>query len=152
MIQCSRKPATVVLLVAFALSAAYLGYAKTAARSTDGPTLAQLEVAIADPEAGAETWMLYAQRLLQEKRFAHAAMAYARVLETDPYSRAANIGCATALALEGDGDHFYTFMNAMLLIEPRLVLDVFSRPEAAPFLAQRNFKNLQAQAHVQSMD
>lgn len=43
-------------------------------------------------------------------------------------------------------------MNSMLLIEPRLVLDVFSRPEAAPFLVQKNFKTLRAQAHVQSLD
>jgi hypothetical protein len=150
--QCSRKPATAILLGVFALSAFYLCQGKAAARSADGPTLAQLEVAIADPDAGTDTWMLYAQRLQKEKRFSHAAMAYERVLETDPYSRTANIGCATALALEGDPDRFFIFVNSLMLIEPRLILDVFGRPESAPFLTRENFKTLHAQAQVQSLD
>src|SRR5262245_6756452 len=99
MIQRSRKPAAVVLLATFVAGAAYVYSTTTDARATDGPTLAQLEVLIANPDAGAETWLLYAQRLQQSSRYAHAAIAYQRVLEADPFSRTANLQCATALAL-----------------------------------------------------
>ena len=123
-----------------------------AASSAEGITLAQLEVLIADPEATTETWMVYAQRLSQQKRFSHAAMAYQWVLETDPYNCIANVGCASSLALTGDAARFYVFMNHLLLIEPRLILDISGRPEATPFLAAKNFQTLKAEAFAQSLD
>ncbi|MBI4026962.1 MAG: hypothetical protein HY360_18400 [Verrucomicrobia bacterium] len=107
---------------------------------------------ITDPEATTETWMVYAQRLSQEKRFSHAAMAYQRVLETDPYNRIANVGCASSLALTGDPERFFAFMNHLLLIEPRLILDILGRPEATPFLAAEKFQALKTEAFAQSLD
>jgi tetratricopeptide (TPR) repeat protein len=148
----SRKPATAVLLAAFAAIAAYVALTARAARSTDGPSLEQLEIAIANPDAGSDTWMLYAQRLLQEKRFAHAAAAFQRVLETDPYSREANLGAASALALTRDSEALHTFLSHMLVVEPRLLLDFLGRPEAAPFMSEERFKLLQARSHAQSLD
>ena len=152
MIRTSRKPATAILLASLVAIATYLALTARAARSTEGPSLEQLELAIASPDAGADTWMLYAQRLLQDRRFAHAAAAYQHVLETDPYSRAANIGCASALALTRDAEQLFPFLTHLLLIEPRILLDIFSRSEVSPFITQERFKTLQAQAHAQSLD
>jgi tetratricopeptide (TPR) repeat protein len=152
MIQRSRKPAVAVLLATFVAGAAYLHGTAAASRTADGPALAQLEVAIADPDATPETWLLYAQLLQQAGRFPHAAAAYQRVLEADPFSHVANLQCAVVLALAGDADQFYGFMNKLLLVDPRLALDIFGRPEAQRYLSADRFQTLFAQARVQSMD
>ena len=152
MIQASRKPATAILLAALVAVVAYVALTARAARSTEGPSLDQLEIAIANPDAASDTWMLYAQKLLQEKRFAHAAAAFQRVIETDPYSREANLGAASALALSRDSEALHTFLTHLLVVEPRLLLDFLDRPEAAPFMSEERFKLLQSRSHAQSLD
>ena len=121
-------------------------------RGTDGPTLAQLEVAVADADASAATWLLYAQRLQQAGRLAHASAAYQRVLELDPFSRTANLQCAVVLAQTGDAEQFYGFMGKLLLLDPRLTQDILGRPESQPYLTADRFQALLSQARVQSMD
>ena len=150
--QSSRKPATAILLAALVAIAAYVALTAHAARSTEGPPIEQLEVAIANPDAGSDTWMAYAQRLLHEKRFGHASAAFQRVLETDPYSREANLGAASALALSRDSEALHTFLTHLLVVEPRLLLDFLGRPEAAPFMSEERFKLLQSRSHAQSLD
>jgi tetratricopeptide (TPR) repeat protein len=152
MIQRSRKPAVAVLLATCVAGGAYLISTSAESRTPTGPTLAQLEVLIADPEAGAETWLLYAQRLQQSGRYAHAALAYQRVLEADPFSRTANLQCAVALALAGDADRVYEFLRHLVTVDPRLTQDIFGRPELRRYLGAERFGALQALARVQSMD
>lgn len=152
MIQHSRKPAAVVLLATFVAGAAYVYSTTTDSRSFDGPTLAQLEVAIGDADATPETWLLYAQRLQQAGRLTHSAAAYARVLEVDPCSHVANLQCAVVIAQTGEADRFHDFMSKLLLVDPRLTQDIFGRPEVQRYLTAERFQTLLAQARIQSMD
>ncbi|MEI6084954.1 MAG: tetratricopeptide repeat protein [Verrucomicrobiota bacterium] len=152
MIQRSRKPALVVLLATFVAGAAYVSSTTTDSRVSDGPTLVQLEIAIGDADATAETWLLYAQRLQQAGRLTHAAAAYQRVLEADPCSHLANLQCAVVIAQTGDADRFHEFMSKLLLVDPRLTQDVFGRPEVQRYLSAERFQTLLAQARIQSMD
>ena len=152
MIQCSRKPAAAILLATLVAGGAFVYGTRAESRVTDGPTLAQLEVAIADADASAATWLLYAQRLQQAGRLAHATAAYQRVLELDPFSRTANLQCAVVLAQAGDAGRFHGFMAKLLLLDPRLTQDIFGRPETQRYLAEDRFQSLLAQARVQSMD
>ena len=152
MIQCSRKPAAAILLATFVAGSGFVFGTRAESRATDGPTLAQLEVAIADADASAATWLVYAQRLQQAGRLAHATAAYQRVLELDPFSRTANLQCAVVLAQVGDADRFYGFMSQLLLLDPRLTQDIFGRPETQRYLTADRFQVLLSQARVQSMD
>ncbi len=151
MIQRSRKPAAAVLLATLVTGSIYVA-TTTASHPTASPALAQLEVAIADPDASPETWLTYAQQLQQAGRRAHAIVAYQRVLEADPFCRTANLQCASALAQAGDTDPFYGFMSKLLLLDPRLTQDIFGRPESQRYLTEDRFQSLLSQARVQSMD
>lgn len=152
MIQHSRKPAAVVLLATFVAGAAYVYSTTTESRLADGPTLAQLEVAIADADASADVWLTYAQRLQQAGRLGHAIEAYRHVLELDPFSRTANLQCASAMAQAGQPDEFHGYLSQLLLIDPRLTQDILGRPEMQRFLTEDRFQAVLAQARVQSMD
>jgi len=152
MIQRSRKPAAAVLLATLVAGIVYVSATTTATPSTTSSVLAQLELAIADPDASAATWLFYAQQLQQAGRGAHAIAAYQRVLEADPFSRTANLQCAMGLAQAGDANQFYEFMSKLLLLDPRLTQDIFSRPETQRYLSEDRFQSLGSQARVQSMD
>ena len=152
MIQRSRKPAAAVLLATLVAGIAYVSATATAPATATGSALAQLELAITDPDASAETWLLYAQQLQQAGRRTHAIAAYQRVLEADPFSRTANLQCAIGLAQAGDADRFYDFMSKLLLLDPRLPQDIFTRPETQRYLTEDRFQSLGSQARVQSMD
>ena len=153
MIQRSRKPAAAVLLATLVAGSIYVATTTTASHpSTTSPALAQLEVAIADPDASPETWLNYAQQLQQAGRRAHAIAAYQRVLEADPFCRTANLQCASALAQAGAADPFYGFMSKLLLLDPRMTQDIFGRPESQRYLTEDRFQSLLSQARVQSMD
>jgi tetratricopeptide (TPR) repeat protein len=148
----SRRPALLVLgLCALVAFACYKAGATNGSQAA-GPSLEAIERAIADPDAGADLWLLYGQRLLDDKRYGHAVMAFERVLEKDPYCRAANLHCATALSLAGDADRFYAFVEKLVLIDPRLTQDILGRPESQPYLQAERFKSVESQARVQSMD
>ena len=152
MIQRSRKPAATVLLATLIAGSVYVYTTKAASDPTDGPTLAQLEVAIADADASPETWLFYAQQLQLAGRSAHASAAYQRVLEADPFSRTANLQCAIVLAQLGDADQLHAFISQLLLLDPRLTQDILGRPETQRYLSADRFQSLLSQARVQSMD
>lgn len=152
MIQRSRTPALVVLLLAVLLGGAYLWVSGAESRAAPGSSLTELEQAIASPDASTDTWLRYAQCLENDRRFDHAAAAFQRVLETDPYCRIANLHYAAALARAGDADRLLTFLTKLTQLDPRLALDVFARPELQPFLKQARFDQAHKQAVVQSMD
>lgn len=139
-------------MLTFLLSAGYVWSTRVEGRAGTGQTLAELEQAIANPDASTETWLQYGQCLQHERRYDHAVSAYQRVLETDPYSRNANFQCVAALALLGDGDRLHAFLVKLIQLDPRLALDVFARPELQPYLKQARFAQVHKQAIVQSMD
>jgi tetratricopeptide (TPR) repeat protein len=151
-IQCSRRPAAAVLLATGLIGLVYLRVTTAESPDVEVPGLPQLEVAIADADAGLEVWQLYAQRLQQAGRLAHAAAAYQRVLEFDPFHHTANLQCAIVLAQRGDADVLYEFMSRLLLADPRLTQDILGRPVAQRYLSADRFQSLLAQARVQSMD
>jgi tetratricopeptide (TPR) repeat protein len=152
MIQRSRTPAVLVLLLTILAATGYVWSTRAEDRTTRGQVLAQLERAIANPDASTETWLRYAQCLQQEQRFDHAVMAYQRVLETDPDSRTANLQCAATLAQLGDADRLHGFLSRLIQLDPRLALDVFGRPELQRHLKQDRFQSLLNQARIQSLD
>ena len=153
MIQCSRKPAVAVLAATLVAGLTVAWSSGTDRRTTAGSsTLAQLARAIVADDVNADTWLEYAQRLQQEKRFANAAQAYNRVLEDDQYHHTANLQCALVLAQQGNAEPFAAFMTRLILIEPRLAEDIFGRPEAQRYLTNPRFQELVNQARVQSMD
>ncbi len=151
-IQHSRKPAALVLLATLIAGGWYLAATGTSAQATDGPSLAELELAIASPDASIETWGHYAQRLRADKRFAHAAMAYQRVLARDPYDVEANLNCGTSLAQAGDAVAYAAFVKKLILFNPRLAVDLLARPESRPFLDNDPFPTLVKEARIQAMD
>ena len=152
MTQCSRKPAVAVLLAAVLAGTVYVWHSGAGTRTGDGAALAELEQAIARPDATTDTWLRYAQCLHQARRFDHAVMAYTQVLENDPYRRVANLQCAAALAQLGDADRLEEFVRRLVALDPRLALDVFGRPELQPYLAGERFQQLHKHAVAQSMD
>jgi tetratricopeptide (TPR) repeat protein len=152
MYSCSRKPAIVILAASLLAAGAYVRGTRAEADHENSSSLRELEVAIANPDAGLETWLLYAQRLQEDRRFAHAAMAYQRVLESDPYSRTANLQCALAYALAGDAAGLHAFVTHLLLIDPRLAVDILTRPETQPFQTAESFQRLLTQARAQALD
>jgi tetratricopeptide (TPR) repeat protein len=141
-----------VLLLTGLTGGAYLWATGTEGRTGHGQSLAELEQAIACPDATTDTWLRYAQCLEDARRYDHAAAAYQRVLESDPYGRVANLHCAAVLALAGDGDRLLAFLTKLTQLDPRLALDVFARPELRPFLKEARFDQAHKQAVVQSMD
>ncbi len=148
----SRKPAAVVLLATVVAGGWYLVATGGSAKATDGPTLADLELAIARADAPPEVWAQYAQHLRAEKRFAHAAMAYERVLARDPYDVEANLQCGTSLAQAGDAAAYAEFVRKLILFNPRLAVDLLARPESRPYLGTDPFPNLVKEARIQAMD
>ena len=156
-----RLPATLVLLLTFAAGWAYLQSAGARDTGEDGPTLDQLELMIANPEAPAETWRLFAERLVAAGRHAHAATAYQRYLERDPYDRETRLRCAMALAhaasdagqpVPTEQAHLLAFMQDMVLVDPKLAVDVFDRPELKLHLSDPRFQQTRTAAIIQSMD
>ena len=148
----SRKPAAAILLATLAGGAFFFYATGHDAQANNGPALEELEVMIAQPNAKSDIWNQYAQRLQEHKRFAHAAMAFRRVLEADPYNRQVRLQCATNLALAGGGDDFALFMRECILADPQLAVDIFERPEAQTYLAEDRFQALAKEARIQSMD
>lgn len=120
-------------------------------RADAGTTLTALEQAIANPDASTDVWLQYGQQLEKEKQFEQAAAAFQHVLETDPYSRTANLHCAAVLA-QLDADRLAPFLARMIELDPRLALDVFGRPEIQPHLRHARFQTLLNQARIQSLD
>jgi hypothetical protein len=150
--QHSRHPAVLVLAVCAVVVLTYFRASSSDARQQAGANLEEIELAIADPDAPGDLWLLYGERLSECGRYGHAIMAFRQVLELDPYCRPANIDCATAFARGGDADGLYEFVSELVLMDPRLTQDVLARPEFQPYLSAERFRALQSKARTQSMD
>ncbi|MFA7238199.1 MAG: tetratricopeptide repeat protein [Phycisphaeraceae bacterium] len=153
MVHYSRKPAILILALAAVAGYAILTRASSASPDTnDAPALADLQILIAQSDAGPDLWRQYAHRLQQLKQYPHAAQAYQRVLQFDPYDRPAKLQCASVLALAGNPDELASFMKQVISLDPKLAADIFTRPELQTYLTQPAFLALNTEARVQSMD
>jgi len=120
--------------------------------SRGGDSLAQLERRIAEGEADAATWSRYAQALEEAGRYGHAAAAFARVLEREPYQRDLHRRRVMALARHGDADRLYAVLDELVLADAPAALGVLESSELAAYLEQERFTDLLVAARIQAMD
>ena len=146
-----RLPAIVVLVASLALAIAY-ARPWQAAGATSGSDLRSLEHTIAAGKATTQTWLAYGQALDTAGQYARAAMAYEKVLESEPYHRPARFARARSLAKAGDRDGLLPYLQIQLHVEPKLVAELLDRPELSPYLSDPRFAALQKEARAQAMD
>jgi tetratricopeptide (TPR) repeat protein len=151
MIQRPRIPAIATLLLVLTAGVFFLYGLRKTSGATDAQ-LAELQHAVAAPDATPATWMRYAGMLQELGQHSRAAIAYRRVLEADPYNRDARLNCALCLARMSNADECFNFLRATLLLDPRLTLHILGRPEVATFLAEGRFQTLKKDAVAQSLD
>jgi hypothetical protein len=113
--------------------------------------LEDLELLIAKPDVSPIVWLNYATKLQELERYPSAAQAYTKYLENDPYSRVANMGKAYCLCIS-DEEGFLVFAKGLLVIDPKLTLDILDRPEAQKFMNDGRFLELRKEASAQAMD
>ena len=152
MIQYSRKPALLIIVLAIAGGGWLLTRGVSAAHTNDAPTLSDLQIMIAQPDASPDLWRQYARRLQQAEQYTHAARGYQRVLQFEQYDRQAKLQCASVLALAGNAKKLAAFMKQVIGLNPKLAVDIFTRPELQTYLALPRFVALNTEARVQSMD
>lgn len=152
MLKCSRKPAIVIVLLTLVAAAMLIFDQSLLAGTGDDQELVQLQRAIADSNANADTWFRYAKKLQSMNRHQHAATAYIKVLEVEPTNRLARFNAAICLAKAQQVDEFFDFMKQMVLSDPKLAADLFERPEPQVFMTQARFQALAKEAQVQAMD
>jgi predicted Zn-dependent protease len=153
MLQHSRITSAVVLLAVLIAGGAAFWYVRRAeAKAATAPELAQLELLITKPDAEPVTWFHYGQRLLEAGRLTHAATAFERFLQLDPFHRDGNLQCAVVLAQLGDPDKYFRFMRHLVSSDPKLAAAILDRPESQPHLAEPRFRALAKEAQMQAMD
>jgi tetratricopeptide (TPR) repeat protein len=157
MLQYPRIPALIALAVTVALGVTFFWLISAqgdAMSSSDArhSTLEQLELVIASSTADAATWFFYGERLREAGRFTHAAQAYKKVLETEPYHREARFHCALSLAQAGDADKFMEFMDDVTRNFAKMAVDIFERREVAGYLSQPRFQEMRRDAQNLAMD
>lgn len=154
MLQHPRIPALIALAVTLAIGAVVFWITTADGNAAHGSsaTLEQLELTIANEQADATTWFHYGERLREAGRFTHAAQAYKKVLESEPYHPQARFNCALALAQSGDADEFYAFMDDVTRNFAKRAVDIFERPEVARYLSQPRFQEMRRDAQNLAMD
>jgi tetratricopeptide (TPR) repeat protein len=152
MTRYSRIPAAIILLASVLAGGVYLYAQARAAGAGGGGSLKELEVAIGGNDVTATTWFRYGEALQKVERYADAATAYQRALDMEPYNRDARLQRAIALALDKKADAFYACMRDLVIVDPKMAVDVFGRPEAQIYLSQPRFKVVAADAQAQSID
>jgi tetratricopeptide (TPR) repeat protein len=151
MIRRSRIPALIALLIVFAAGIFFLRTA-TKDASAQAAELTRLQLIIARPDAKPGDWFEYARHLRDAEQYTRAVAAYQRVLEIDPYHHDARLQCACCYGLLGNPDDLLRFMKSSLLVDPKLTLNLYERPEIASFINDSRFKSLKNDAIAQSMD
>jgi len=148
----SRKPAAFILLAACLLAGVWAGRRAMVRAQAPMPSLRQLELAVTSAEASPTLWLAYAQRLQEAGRFAHAVAAYRKVLDEDPISRPARVGCAVALASDSQLPALRTFLVDLLNHDPALTLEVLQLPPCRRCLGDAATAALQDDARLHLMD
>jgi tetratricopeptide (TPR) repeat protein len=99
-----------------------------------------------------KVWMQYAQVLFSLGRHQHAAQAYHKVLQKQPYNNQARYQRALALAQSDDEDAYFRYMQNLVLTYPQMATELFAQPECQRFLTQDRFRSLAREARVQAVD
>jgi hypothetical protein len=149
-----RLPPTLILVAACAISALYVFIARVrhANGNIDQLSLVELEQKIAASDATPPIWLAYGQRLFEAGQFERAALAYQRVIDAEPFNRAARLQRALALAAGKDADGLAAFLRDQLYSDPKLAAEILSRPELHEYLSDARFATLQKDAAAQAMD
>jgi tetratricopeptide (TPR) repeat protein len=146
MLQYPRIPALIALAVTVALGVTFFWLI-----SAQGDAMSSSD-ARHSTTADAATWFFYGERLREAGRFTHAAQAYKKVLETEPYHREARFHCALSLAQAGDADKFMEFMDDVTRNFAKMAVDIFERREVAGYLSQPRFQEMRRDAQNLAMD
>ena len=147
-----RTPAVLMLLAVIAFGSFLIYSRRSAPPGALDAKLAELQLAVAQPDAKPEVWLTYAQTLQAAKQLSRAVVAYEHFLESDPYERSARMACATCLAEIGNADAFRKFMEETIAVLPKAAVEIFNRPESAVYLADARFQALQKNAAAGAMD
>ena len=154
-----RLPALIVFVVAAALGGLYLvawGQVEKYWKRGGNQTLDALRTQVeAEGRAGTvspETWLAYADALVAAKQFAPASDAYKEVIALQPGKRDPKFQCGLALAQAGASGPFYDFLKELVYSDAKVAEDLFSRPEAQPYLKDERFASLAKEAKNQAMD
>ena len=145
-----------ILVASLGLSALYVhraaGKAAGLSADADQMSLAQLEQKIADSNAPPAVWMAYGRRLYDANELSRAALAYAHVMEAEPFNRDARFQRALALAGANDAEGLLVYLRDQLYIDPKLPAEALGRSELSQFLTDPRFAALQKDAAAQAMD
>jgi len=149
----ARKPAIFTLLLALGISAALLAATgQFRSHETATQSLEELEHLIAAGDANAATWHAYGDALRSNKRYAHAAAAYQRALDTEPDRTQARFNAALSFAQANQSDLFFHFFNNIIVFNPKLAVDLLDRPELASMHADARWSPTASLAHSQAAD
>jgi len=99
-----------------------------------------------------KVWMQYARALDSLNRHQHAAQAYQRILQIEPYNNQARYQCALALARSNDEEAYFQYMQNLVLTYPQMATEIFAQSEGQHFLTQERFRALAREARVQAVD
>jgi len=145
--QHNRIPAIAIILTACVLSLV-LGFIFTGDTEVD---FDELEKTVTQTD-DSKVWMQYARALYSLGRHQHAAQAYQKVLQIEPYNNQARYQCALAFARSGDEDAYFQYMQNLVLTYPQMATELFAQPECQRFLTQDRFRVLAREARVQAVD
>jgi hypothetical protein len=116
-----------------------------------------LEKKITEGDRSAGTWMAYADALAKGKKFGDAAPKYKEVIKLEPGNKEAKFQCALCLARAGEAekrfvDELYNFVTDLVLVEPKLAMEILDRPETQKYMGEDRFVALKTEAKNQAMD
>lgn len=114
--------------------------------------LAALQRQAAERETDCGVWLAYARALLAAGRHEHAAQAFRRALDLNPFAEEAQEGLAIALAEANDLDALYDYLGQWVLTDARLALRLFHHPAIARHTADSRHARLLAEARSQAVD
>ena len=148
-----RAPAAVILALAATVAVGmYFTLGNDPAKARAGMDLPTLEQRIAAGNVAPDVWFSYGDALAAQNRHAHAALAYKKGLEKEPYARQARLNCASALALASNADSLLAFLKDLTASDAKLAVDVFERRECQGFMKDPRFASLYAEARSQAAD
>ena len=150
--QRSRLPAILMLLAVFAFGTGMVLARRQNSNAALQEDLHKLQAAAALPTATIQDWVKYGQALQAVGRLPDAIVAFDQALKMNGYDRDALLGCGSCHARLGNTQAFYDFMQATNKVDPKTAVAIFSRPEAAVYLAEARFQVLKSDADAGAMD
>ena len=143
----NRIPAITVISTAYVLCLVF-GFIFTNDTEVDFDELERTVTQTDD----SKVWMQYARALDSRGRHQHAAQAYQKILQLEPYNNQARYQCALALARSDDEEGYFRYMQNLVLTYPQMAAELFAQPEGQRFLTQDRFRVLAREARIQAVD